>query len=488
MDLARMAHAVLSPFRRTLEEKMVVGKAIEDAGIPHTYISANCCAGYFVGGLCQPKTLLPPRDRIYLHGDGGIKAVFVYEDDVGTYTIKAADDPRTLNKTLYLRPPENIMSQMEMVEMWEKLMGKRLEKTSISEEDFLASRKSRYKINFCFILHRIKKEKEMEKSRVLIVGGSGYIGRRLVKASLALGHPTYVLQRREIGLDIEKIEILLNFKQQGARLVEASFFDHQSLVEAVKLVDVVVCAVSGVHHRGHSVLMQLKLVDAIKEAGNIKRFVPSEFGMDPAHMASVVLPNRKTIEDKMVVRKAIVDAGIPTPTAGYFVGSLCQGKTLIPPRDRVYLHGDGGIKAVFVAEDDVGTYTIKAVDDPQTLNKTLYLRPPENIMSQIELVKIWENLMGKRLEKISISEEEFLASKKSTYKINFCFVLHMTAALRTVTSPADETVQATIDLYYHIFHEGRLTNFEIGEDEEEASNLYPEVVYTRVEDYLKRYL
>ena len=41
---------------------------------------------------------------------------------------------------------------------------------------------------------------------------------------------------------------------------------------------------------------------------------------------------------------------------------------------------------------------------------------------------------------------------------------------------------------YHIFYEGCLTNFEIGEEGEEASNLYPEVDYTRMDTYLKRYL
>ncbi|KAF3774850.1 Isoflavone reductase-like protein [Nymphaea thermarum] len=266
----------------------------------------------------------------------------------------------------------------------------------------------------------------MEKSRVLIVGGSGYIGRGLVKASLALGHPTYVLQRPDIGLDIEKIQILLDFKQQGARLVEASFSDHRSLVEAVKLVDVVVCALSGVHHRSHSILMQLKLVDAAKEAGNIKRFVPSEYGIDPARMADALSPGRNTFDEKMVVSKSIEDAGIPHTYvsancfAGYFVGGLCQLKPLIPTRDRVHLHGDG---TVFVDEDDVGTYTIKSVDDPRALNKTLYIRPPQNVMSQMELVKKWEKLIGKQLEKISISEEEFLASKKGNTvqnQLHFC--------------------------------------------------------------------
>lgn len=108
------------------------------------------------------------------------------------------------------------------------------------------------------------------KSKVLVVGGTGYIGKRIVKASLAQGHTTYVLQRPEIGLDIDKLQMLLGFKEQGAHLVEASFSDHQSLVNAVKLADVVICTMSGVHFRSHNILLQLKLVQAIKDAGNVK--------------------------------------------------------------------------------------------------------------------------------------------------------------------------------------------------------------------------
>ena len=91
-----------------------------------------------------------------------------------------------------------------------------------------------------------------------------------MRASLAEGHITYVLQRRELGFDIDKLQMLLSFKKQGARLIEGSFSDHQSLVDAVKQVDVVICTMSGVHFRSHNLLLQLKLVDAIKQAGNIK--------------------------------------------------------------------------------------------------------------------------------------------------------------------------------------------------------------------------
>ncbi|KAK9928188.1 hypothetical protein M0R45_025334 [Rubus argutus] len=314
---------------------------------------------------------------------------------------------------------------------------------------------------------------EKSNRKVLVVGGTGYIGRRIVKASLAQGYPTYVLQRpaAEIGLDIEKLEMLLSFKKQGAHLVEGSFSDFQSLVDAVKKVDVVICTMSGVHFRSHNLMLQLKLVEAIKQAGNVKRFLPSEFGLDPARMGHALEPGRVTFDEKMKVRKAIEDAKIPftyvcgAAFAGYFAGNLSQMGTLVPPKDKVLVYGDGNTKVSIMDEDDIATYTIKTIDDPRTLNKTLYLRPPENLPTQRELVQIWENLLGKKLEKIFISKEDFLASMKGM----------------------DFAGQVGVGHFYHIFYEGSLTNFEIGREGEEASKLYPEVKYTRMDEYLKVY-
>ncbi|KAI3692187.1 hypothetical protein L6452_31998 [Arctium lappa] len=310
------------------------------------------------------------------------------------------------------------------------------------------------------------------KSKILIIGGTGYLGKRLVKASLEQGHETFVLQRSEIGVDIEKIQMLLSFKKQGARLVIGSFDDHRSLVEAVKQVDVVICAVSGVHIRSHQILLQLKLVDAIKEAGNIKRFLPSEFGTDPAKMGDAIEPGRVTFDDKMVVRKAIEDAGIPFTYvsancfAGYMVGGLCQPGHILPSRESVVLFGDGNQKSIFVDEDDIAKYAIRTIDDPRTLNKTVYLRPPANILSQREVVELWEKLIGKQLKKSSLSEQEFLNIMKGQ----------------------GYAEQVGLTHYYHVFYHGCLTNFEIGDDAEEASLLYPDIKYTKIDDYLKQYL
>lgn len=266
--------------------------------------------------------------------------------------------------------------------------------------------------------------------------------------------------------------MLLSFKKQGALIIEASFSDHRSLVDAVKQVDVVICTMSGVHFRSHNILLQLKLVDAIKEAGNIKQFLPSEFGMDPARMGHALEPGRVTFDEKMRVREAIEEAKIPFTYvsancfAGYFVGNLSQLGTLVPPKYKVSLYGDGDVKVVYMDEDDIATYTIKTIDDPRTLNKTVYIRPPENILSQSQLIEKWENLSGRKLEKSKISAEDFLASMEGM----------------------DYASQVGVGHFYHIFYEGCLTNFEIGEDAEEASELYPEVQYTRMDSYLKRFL
>ncbi|KAI9083924.1 hypothetical protein K1719_017197 [Acacia pycnantha] len=312
----------------------------------------------------------------------------------------------------------------------------------------------------------------MGKSKVLVVGGTGYLGRRIVKASLEEGHETYVLQRPEICLDIDKLQMLFSFKRQGARLVPASFSDHRSLVDAVKKVDIVICTMSGVHFRSHNLLMQLKLVEAIKDAGNVKRLLPSEFGMDPSRMGHALEPGRVSFDEKMIVRQAIEEANIPFTYvsancfAGYFAGNLSQMGTLLPPTDNVTLYGDGNVKAVFVDEDDVATYTIKTIDDPRTLNKTLYIRPPDNILSQRGLIHKWEKLLGRELDKSSLSEHDLLASMEGL----------------------DYATQVGIGHFYHIYYEGCLTNFEIGEDGEEASELYPEVNYTRMDEYLRIYL
>jgi hypothetical protein len=53
--------------------------------------------------------------------------------------------------------------------------------------------------------------------------------------------------RPEIGMDVDKLQLLPSFKAQGAVLVVAWVDDHRSLVVPMKQADVVVSAMAGSH-------------------------------------------------------------------------------------------------------------------------------------------------------------------------------------------------------------------------------------------------
>nr|B2WSN1.1 RecName: Full=Eugenol synthase 1; Short=PhEGS1 [Petunia x hybrida]ABR24115.1 eugenol synthase 1 [Petunia x hybrida] len=305
-----------------------------------------------------------------------------------------------------------------------------------------------------------------EKSKILIIGGTGYIGKFVVEASAKAGHPTFVLVRESTVSDPAKGKIVESFNNSGVTILYGDLYDHESLVKAIKQVDVVISTVGQMQ-----LADQTKIIAAIKEAGNIKRFFPSEFGMD-VDKVNAVEPAKSTFAIKVQIRRAIEAEGIPYTYvssncfAGYFLPTLVQPGATDPPRDKVIISGDGNAKAVFNEEHDIGTYTIKAVDDPRTLNKTLYIKPPKNTLSFNELVAIWEKLIGKTLEKIYIPEEQILKD--------------------IATSPIPINIILAIN--HSTFVKGDQTNFVIEPSfGVEASELYPDVKYTTVEEYLSHF-
>ncbi|XP_059637198.1 phenylcoumaran benzylic ether reductase Betv6-like [Cornus florida] len=306
-----------------------------------------------------------------------------------------------------------------------------------------------------------------EKSKILIIGGTGYIGKFIVEASVKAGHPTFALVRESTVSDPVKGKLMDSFKNAGVTLLYGDLYDHESLVKAIKQVDVVISTV------GHSQLVdQVKIIAAVKEAGNVKRFFPSEFGNDVDRVHPVE-PAKTAFSVKAQIRRAIEAEGIPHTYvasncfAGYFLPTLVQPGATAPPRERVIILGDGNPKAIFNEEHDISTYTIKAVDDPRTLNKILYLRPSKNIYSFNELVSLWEKKIGKTLERIYVPEEKLLKD------------------IQEATSP----INVFLAIHHSVFVKGDHTNFEIEPSfGVEASELYPDVKYTTVEEYLDQFV
>ncbi|PNX71640.1 isoflavone reductase-like protein, partial [Trifolium pratense] len=198
------------------------------------------------------------------------------------------------------------------------------------------------------------------------------------------------------------------------------------------------------------------------------RFLPSEFGLDPDHHHAIE-PLASFLAEKAQIRRTIEAEGIPytyvvsNAFAGYFLPTFGQQNVTAPPRDKVVILGDGNVKEVYVTEEDIGIYTIKAVDDSRTLNKTIYFRPPANVLTFNELVSLWENKIKSTLEKIYVPEDQLLKSiQESPFPANLMLAIGHSMLVK-----------------------GDCTNFEIDSTfGVEVTELYPEVKYTSVDTYL----
>ncbi|KAJ0971414.1 hypothetical protein J5N97_019373 [Dioscorea zingiberensis] len=307
-----------------------------------------------------------------------------------------------------------------------------------------------------------------KKLKVLIIGGTGYTGRKLVKASLALCYQTFLLYRPQNASRLDKCQMLMEFKMMGALLLQGSFDDHGSLVSALKQVDVVVCSIAA-----NEILQQLQLIEAIKEAGTIKRYIPSEFGMDADRMSHAIPPGNQCFIDKCMIRRRIEEENIPFTYisancfAGVFLTGFGQLATFFPPTDHVNIYGNGDKKCIWVAEEDVAMYTMMAANDPRAENKVLYVRPPANILTQMEVVNIWEKLIGKVLNKAFIlSPEDWLSNIEKYPLYEQIAVAHL----------------------YQIFYLGDLDFRPEGPNGLDTNDLYPEYKYVSVKEYLQRFI
>lgn len=60
-----------------------------------------------------------------------------YEEDIAMYTIKVANDPRTYNRVVIYRPSKNIISQNELIALWEQKSGQNFRKDFVAEEEIV---------------------------------------------------------------------------------------------------------------------------------------------------------------------------------------------------------------------------------------------------------------------------------------------------------------------------------------------------------------
>jgi uncharacterized protein YbjT (DUF2867 family) len=69
-----------------------------------------------------------------------------------------------------------------------------------------------------------------EKSRILVVGATGHLGRHVVAASARQGDPTFALVRDTAPSDPTKTALLKSFQDAGVTLVKGDLHDQASLL------------------------------------------------------------------------------------------------------------------------------------------------------------------------------------------------------------------------------------------------------------------
>ncbi|KAK3441732.1 hypothetical protein EUGRSUZ_B01779 [Eucalyptus grandis] len=84
-------------------------------------------------------------------------------------------------------------------------------------------------------------------------------------------------------------------------------------------------------------------------------------------------------------------------------------------------------------------YTVKAVDDPRTLDRILYMRPPANTYSFNDFVSLWERKIGKDLERVYVPEE------------------HVLKNIQVAAVP----LNAWLAIFHSVYMKGDQTNFKI---------------------------
>lgn len=60
--------------------------------------------------------------------------------------------------------------------------------------------------------------------KILVIGGSGYIGKFIVEASVKLGHPTFTLVTETSFSDPSKAQIIEGFKKSGVTILTVGVF------------------------------------------------------------------------------------------------------------------------------------------------------------------------------------------------------------------------------------------------------------------------
>jgi uncharacterized protein YbjT (DUF2867 family) len=242
---------------------------------------------------------------------------------------------------------------------------------------------------------------------ILVAGATGELGRAICRQLTQKGGMVYGMVRSSSAP-----EAVAELEAIGVRPVQADLDDPESLREACSGCDAVVSGMTAMGRPGDSIEKvdrdgQLALVEAAAEEG-VERFVYMSYSGaigkdDPLTLAKRAV--ERTLKHSgmswTVLRPSYFMETWLSPALGFDVAG-----------GRVRIFGAGSAPISWVARDDVAAFAAAAVDSEEARNATLEIGGPEAI-APLDVVTLFEELSGRRLEVELVSEADLLAAQKA---------------------------------------------------------------------------
>ncbi len=243
----------------------------------------------------------------------------------------------------------------------------------------------------------------------LVVGATGMVGGEVCRLLRSEGKPVRGLVRTTSNQ--AKVDGL---KALGVELVEGDLRDRASLDKACQGVKAVISTASSMpfsYQPGENDIKtvdtfgQINLIDAAKEAG-VEHFVYTSFTMEND------FPLRNA---KRTVEKHLKESGLTYTILrpGYFMEVwLSPAVGFDAANAKTQIYGSGQNPISWISFLDVAKFAAACLDNGTAKNTILPIGGSEAI-SQLEMVKIFENIGGKEFE-VQFVPEEALAEQQKT--------------------------------------------------------------------------
>jgi uncharacterized protein YbjT (DUF2867 family) len=277
--------------------------------------------------------------------------------------------------------------------------------------------------------------------KLLVVGGTGTLGRQIVRRALDEGHEVQCLVR-----SFQRAAFL---REWGAQLFRGNLCQPESLAAALEGIEVVIdAATARPSDTAEKVDWQGKvnLIKAAK-AANIQQFV--FFSILDAEK----YPHVPLMDIKRCTEKFLVESGIPYTIlrpCGFLQGLIGQYAIPILEKQAVWVMGEAAPMA-YMDTQDIARFAIAALTNPETLNRSFPLAGTR-AWGAYEIVRLCERLSGQEAKTATMPLGLLRAVRKITSAFQWGWSLadrlaftEVIVGTEPITAPMDE-VYATFGI------------------------------------------